>query len=271
MESLCSESFLTVEHCETSTRAENWDARSQEHGFGEDPAEQLTTSDHQTAAAAPSPAPDEPTWRGAKKHRAAMEALVVELAAEMSAEIASGVTRAWMADSAWKKRTWPAELTTPELWAEKKHAPPSLYIVFANARASTGPAGNLPRLQLPSTIHFYVRVKWQRAGFPFPPGVSKRFLQKARVLPGLESAGPVARLAFDERHVIGLMKHQHLSHLQLVLEVPSTASVNPGLVSRGKGSNSPSSAAGLPRSLLGPPRPWNRPMPCPRPCPRPYP
>ena len=123
---------------------------------------------------------------------------------------------------------WPSGLTTPSIWAKSRHTPDSLYVTFANARAAPGPAGHLSRLQLPDVIYFFVRVKFQRVGYPFPPGISKRYLHKAQVVEGVEG-GPVAQLTFDERHVIGLQRHQHLTFCQLVLEVPSTTAVNPTL------------------------------------------
>ena len=158
---------------------------------------------------------------------AVMEAIVTEAVHAMAREVAAKALR----ESAFalQRLAWPAELTTPNLWTEKQHAPAALHFVFVNARASNGPAALSPRVQLPTAINFFVRVKFQRVGFPFPPGVSKHYLHTARMQAGHVSAGLVARIAFDARHVIGLLKHQHLTLCQLVLEVPSTESVNPGL------------------------------------------
>ena len=47
-----------------------------------------------------------------------------------------------------------------------------------------------------------------------------------RVTVGEEELGPVAHVPFDGQHVIGLEAH-HLLSFTLVIEVPSTASVNP--------------------------------------------
>ena len=158
---------------------------------------------------------------------AVMEAIVTEAVHAMAREVAAKALR----ESAFalQRLAWPAELTTPHLWTEKQHAPVALHFVFVNARASNCPAALSPRAQLPTAINFFVRVKFQRVGFPFPPGVSKHYLHTARMQAGHVSAGLVARIAFDARHVIGLLKHQHLTLCQLVLEVPSTESVNPGL------------------------------------------
>jgi hypothetical protein len=158
---------------------------------------------------------------------AVMEAIVTEAVHAMAREVAAKALR----ESAFalQRFAWPVELTTPNLWTEKQHAPAALHFVFVNARASNGPAALSPRVQLPTAINFFVRVKFQRVGFPFPPGVSKHYLHTARMQAGHVSAGLVARIAFDARHVIGLLKHQHLTLCQLVLEVPSTESVNPGL------------------------------------------
>lgn len=47
---------------------------------------------------------------------------------------------------------------------------------------------------------------------------------------GHEEAGPVAHVPFDCDHVIGLQPHQLLSFVQVVLEVPSTPTVNPNII-----------------------------------------
>lgn len=150
------------------------------------------------------------------KRIAVMEAIVTEAVHAMAREVAAKALR----ESAFalQRLAWPAELTTPNLWTEKQHAPAALHFVFVNARASNGPAALSPRVQLPTAINFFVRVKFQRVGFPFPPGVSKHYLHTARMQAGHVSAGLVARIAFDARHVIGLLKHQHLTLCQLVLE-----------------------------------------------------
>ena len=170
------------------------------------------------------PVAPSPMKKKEAKRIAVMEAIVTEAVDAMAREVAAKVLRE--SALALHRLAWPAELTTPNLWTEKQHAPAALHFVFVNARASNGPAALSPRLQLPTAISFFVRVKFQRVGFPFPPGVSKHYLHTARMQAGL---GLVARMAFDARHVIGLLKHQHLTLCQLVLEVPSTESVNPGL------------------------------------------
>ena len=170
------------------------------------------------------PVAPSPIKKKEAKRIAVMEAIVTEAVDAMAREVAAKALRE--SALALHRLAWPAELTTPNLWTEKQHAPAALHFVFVNARASNGPAALSPRLQLPTAISFFVRVKFQRVGFPFPPGVSKHYLHTARRQAGL---GLVARIAFDARHVIGLLKHQHLTLCQLVLEVPSTESVNPGL------------------------------------------
>ena len=126
----------------------------------------------------------------------------------------------------------PTELTTPDQIVLTR---PSPNIVFLNGRISArSNAGrcsvwDLPeRLQLPSTIQFYVRLKSVRVDFPLPARYpSKQYLLQARVTVGEEELGPVAHVPFDGQHVIGLEAHHLLSFTQLVIEVPSTASVNP--------------------------------------------
>ena len=86
----------------------------------------------------------------------------------------------------------------------------------------------LARLALPAVIHFFVHVKSMRLSFPFPPGVnSKQYLHKARIRAG--QSHPVASIPFDEKHVIGLARHQRFSFGQLVLVVPSSQTINPTL------------------------------------------
>ena len=122
----------------------------------------------------------------------------------------------------------PTELTTPDRIVIKGPTP---NVFFTNGRIS-GMAPHpkqLPgRLQLPTSILFYVRLKSQRVSFPFPASIpAKQYLHEAKIVEGMEEAGPVARVAFDSKHVIGLEGHNLLSFCQLVLEVPSTPTVNP--------------------------------------------
>lgn len=85
-------------------------------------------------------------------------------------------------------------------------------------------------MQLPSIIRFFMRVKHSRVAFPFPPSLSEdKYLLTAQTILGHEEAGPVAHVQFDPAHVIGLLDHQLLSFVQLVIEVPSTDKVNPSL------------------------------------------
>ena len=86
---------------------------------------------------------------------------------------------------------------------------PQPNVVFTNGYASQSNGRPLsPRLHLPPLVYFYVRVKFQKVSFPFPPGIStKQYLHEAP----LRSAGgeyASTTLPFDEKHVIGLQKHQ---------------------------------------------------------------
>jgi len=124
----------------------------------------------------------------------------------------------------------PKELTTPD---QIILTGPTPNIFFQNGRISgiaPSPVQLSPRLQLPATIYFFIRVKHCRVSFPFPPSLpTERYLHKAQVIPGHEEAGPVAHVPFDGAHVIGLYEHEHLSFMQLVLEVPSTPTINPSI------------------------------------------
>jgi hypothetical protein len=124
----------------------------------------------------------------------------------------------------------PKELTTPD---QIILTGPTPNIFFQNGRISgiaPSPVQLSPRLELPATIYFFIRVKHCRVSFPFPPSLpTERYLHKAQVIPGHEEAGPVAHVPFDGAHVIGLYEHEHLSFMQLVLEVPSTPTINPSI------------------------------------------
>lgn len=122
----------------------------------------------------------------------------------------------------------PTELTTPN---QIVLSGPTPNLFFQNGRISgihPRPVELSPRLQLPTKIFFFIRVKHARVSWPFPPSLSpEQYLHKAEIIPGHEEAGPVAHVPFDSAHVIGLYNHELLSFVQLVLEVPSTASINP--------------------------------------------
>jgi hypothetical protein len=95
-------------------------------------------------------------------------------------------------------------------------------IIFHNGLRSSLQSKMSPRLQLPEVIYFFIRVKFQRVGFPFPPGVSKKFLHRARLKDGTHTCS----VPFSPEHVIGLQKHMLHTFCQLVLEVPSTPTLN---------------------------------------------
>ena len=124
----------------------------------------------------------------------------------------------------------PTELTT----TDKIVVGPPANLFFTNGRiAGVAPMpARLPaRLQLPYSIRFYIRLKSYRVSFPFPSSIStKQYLHEARVAPGMEEAGPVASIPFDSAHVIGLVDQHLLSFCQLVVEVPSTPTINPSVI-----------------------------------------
>jgi hypothetical protein len=128
----------------------------------------------------------------------------------------------------------PTELVTP---GQIAISGPTPNVFFQNGRLSgvAGPGtsrdGQMsPRLQMPPVVRFFIRVKHCRISWPFPPSVSvDKYLLTAQVMPGHEEAGPVANVQFDPAHVIGLLDHQLLSFVQLVIEVPSTETINPGI------------------------------------------
>ena len=130
----------------------------------------------------------------------------------------------------------PTELTTVDKVGSTVMSRPN--IVFINGRISGRGNDNgrqtvvwdLPaRLRLPSRIFFYLRVKHVSVSFPLPPREADKLLE-ARVVAGHEEDGPVAFVPFDPSHVIGLREQDLLSFSQLVVEVPSTPTVNPTLV-----------------------------------------
>ena len=109
------------------------------------------------------------------------------------------------------------------------HGAMPIAIHFTNGRRmGTGAAGERswsPRLELPSAIYFFVRVKFVRVGFPFPAGIPQQFLLKVKLAPDTDIH--IAMLTVDPTSVIGLAAHNMLTFCHLVLEVPSTAKVNP--------------------------------------------
>ena len=128
----------------------------------------------------------------------------------------------------------PNELTTPDLLLIPQRAQPNIFFQHGavapdSCRLHTSA---LAFAQLPDEVRFYIRVKHVNAPFPLPSSVcgsrpTEQFLLTARVVEGHEEAGPVAHVPFDSDHVVGLQYHQMLSLVQLVLEVPSTPTVNP--------------------------------------------
>lgn len=124
----------------------------------------------------------------------------------------------------------PTQLTTPDQISASGSGP---MFLFTNARI----AGMAPRpiclperLQLPRSIHFYVHLKSQPIGFPFPSHINtSQYLHEARVVVGQGEgeADLIAQVTFDGKHVIGLADHMLLTFCQLVIEVPSTPSINP--------------------------------------------
>ena len=113
-------------------------------------------------------------------------------------------------------------------------------VYFQNARVSmmAPRPKHLPhRYLLPCDIYFYVRTKTCEVKFPLPEAdyPSSKYLHVAKVIPGHEAGGPTAHMAWTIDSVIGLKKHQcthtGLPHrsIQLVIVVPSTKTVNPGV------------------------------------------
>ena len=105
-------------------------------------------------------------------------------------------------------------------------------VIFHNSlEASSSTKSLAGTFKLPETIYFYLRIKFQRVGYPFPPGISQKYLLAASRVQseGGAAATAVARVLFDEKHVIGLTKFHMQTFAQIVLEVPSTDRVNPGL------------------------------------------
>ena len=126
----------------------------------------------------------------------------------------------------------PTQLTTLDQIVTKGPGPMFFFTNAKIAGMAPRPALIPTRLQLPRSIHFYLRVKSQRVSFPFPPSIpTSQYLFEAQVVQGQgkgqDEADLVAQVPFDSQHVIGLADHLLLSFCQLVIEVPSTPTVNP--------------------------------------------
>ena len=133
------------------------------------------------------------------------------------------------------ERPKPTEFTTPDQIVLDR---PSPNVFFQNGRIAGRCNGGRPavmwdlpaRLRLPPSLRFYVRLKHARVGFPLPPRYpASQYLLEAHIVEGYEEMGPVAHVPFDSAHVVGLGDHDLLSFTQLVIEVPSTPTINPGL------------------------------------------
>lgn len=113
-------------------------------------------------------------------------------------------------------------------------------VYFQNARVSVAAPKpkHLPhRHLLPQEVYFYVRTKTAEVPFPLPEKdyPSSRYLHCAKVIPGHEAGGPTAHMVWSIHSVVGLKKH-HCTHsgaphrsMQLVIVVPSTQTINPGV------------------------------------------
>ena len=107
------------------------------------------------------------------------------------------------------------------------------FVFFQNARvAAAAPYGHQLKdaHKLPDDIRFYVHVASQDVPWPPPPQYATRqYLHTATIASNHEAAGPVARIRFSPRTVIGLLP-QHLvggaCSVALVIRVPSTRTVN---------------------------------------------
>lgn len=122
-----------------------------------------------------------------------------------------------------------------DLQAQPLDTRPAPNVIFQNSLLTSrnNKKSALPdHFQLPEKLRFYVRISFQKVGFPFPHGVSqKKYLLTATRVGGADGAPATAeaRIEFDQEHVIGLTKFHMQTFAQLVLEVPSTADVNPTL------------------------------------------
>ena len=122
--------------------------------------------------------------------------------------------------------------------------PPYTTIYFQNGRiAITAPKPkHMPTKHLlPKEVMFYVRTMTAEVVFPkdfvkdrcdYP---AEKYLHVAKVLPGHEAGGPAAHMVWSVDSVVGLKKHHCLASgapprsMQLVIVVPSTETINPGI------------------------------------------
>lgn len=109
-------------------------------------------------------------------------------------------------------------------------------IFFQNQRISpTAPKQKElnPKYSMPAEIFFYVRPSTYPCSFPFPREHSEtRYLHRASVESGYESAGPAMQLRFNPSTVVGLQPHHMVNgqcNAQLVIVVPSHHRINPTL------------------------------------------
>ena len=126
--------------------------------------------------------------------------------------------------------------------------PPYTTIYFQNGRiAITAPKPkHMPTKHLlPKDVYFYVRTMTADVVFPkdffptpsrrTPPFLADKYLHVARVLPGHEAGGPAAHMVWNVDTVVGLQKHHCLasgappSSMQLMIVIPSTPTINPGI------------------------------------------
>ena len=125
------------------------------------------------------------------------------------------------------------------------------------AHTAPKPSQLKPHQLLPREIYFYIRINTSAVRYPFPPDVNEEYLHVARIMPGHESGGPSLCLELNPSTIVGLKPHhmnkedQPKSSIQLVLEVPSTAEINPGVEPTAITFN-PQCAAQLHRSKLLP-------------------
>ena len=113
-------------------------------------------------------------------------------------------------------------------------------IYFQNARISyTSPKPkHLPSKHLlPKEIYFYVKTKTAEVTFPLPEHEypSRQYLHCAKIVPGHEAGGPTAHMVWSVQTVVGLKKHHCMPNgqphrsIQMMVVVPSTLTVNPGV------------------------------------------
>ena len=119
--------------------------------------------------------------------------------------------------------------------------PPYTTIYFQNGRISIAaprPKDLPTKHLLPKEVAFYVRTMTAEVRFPkdfvreYP---AEKYLHIAKVLPGHEAGGPCAHMTWSVDSVVGLKKHHCTASgapprsMQLVIIVPSTPTINPGI------------------------------------------